>query len=834
MFFGRNSELDFIVDLLERSHPARIAILGGPGMGKTSLALAALHDPRISNLFTSQYFVACDAAEGRGNIESLLGAALDITAPTPSRLRTKIIKFLSNSPCVLVLDNFESAWETPDLRLAAEQSLAALCAVESLSVIITLRGSERPAGIPWTRPFLDPLSPLALDATLQMFLTISDAAEDDPCLRPLLQNLDNMPLAVTLMASLAQYQSCSSLLEDWNARHTAMLARGSGKTRLSSLDFSIELSLQSNTVSGIDGTLSMLSVLSLLPDGADEDLLNRISGTVRWPLRAVSALLKGCLVYRGSDEYIKMLAPIREYILSKYPPPNDHLDHVLTQFENLVRDIITRDSDDIHASLLSTLAAYMGNISAVFQYALQHDIRVPDIIHLAIDLQHMVREDGLTSEPLLKLVLSQAEAHNLRIEKARCLLLLHAHRGQTSYGEGHLLYEALDIFRAENDIPGQFESLRKLIELESWDPTSGRSPQTELLELLTHHSDSLEADNILRGISTIALGHFRHSRIHQARETLASAAVLAEQSLKKPAYDTPVGVYFMRVGDVETVFGALQRANAAYERSLEAALRQGNKRRQAACYLCLGHVAQLRSDISRSLEHLHRCKELLHEQPDAQIMGYCLGELTKVLIKSHRLDEASLYLAEYKKLSIVETMAYYRGFAAVLHGELSLAEGDADDAILHFLSASETLGKLGMADSEADALLGAAEAALHLQYPLVTATRYIVLAAIASSKEGYVIETSVALSKLASVFLLENDLGAAQQLAQSVLPTLLWMGLKREAADSLFVLAKVGQRTGKLPHSKAAATKALEIYEAAEDKRGSRLCQAFLDNIQSN
>jgi DNA replication protein DnaC len=44
IFYGRESELDNMMKMLSQQ-PAQIAILGGGGMGKTSLARAVLHHP---------------------------------------------------------------------------------------------------------------------------------------------------------------------------------------------------------------------------------------------------------------------------------------------------------------------------------------------------------------------------------------------------------------------------------------------------------------------------------------------------------------------------------------------------------------------------------------------------------------------------------------------------------------------------------------------------------------------------------------------------------------------------------------------------------------------
>ncbi|KAJ7792920.1 hypothetical protein B0H14DRAFT_2928658, partial [Mycena olivaceomarginata] len=52
-------------------------------------------------------------------------------------------------------------WDTSaSSKKDVETFLASLCALDTLSVVITMRGSERPAGVQWSHPFLPQLGPL--------------------------------------------------------------------------------------------------------------------------------------------------------------------------------------------------------------------------------------------------------------------------------------------------------------------------------------------------------------------------------------------------------------------------------------------------------------------------------------------------------------------------------------------------------------------------------------------------------------------------------------------------------------------------------------------------
>ena len=75
-----------------------------------------------------------------------------------------------------------------------------------------MRGIERPAGVDWTRPLQPPLQPLELVAARQVFLAISDVNIENARVDELLEAVDFVPLSLTLMANLAQYESTAMLL----------------------------------------------------------------------------------------------------------------------------------------------------------------------------------------------------------------------------------------------------------------------------------------------------------------------------------------------------------------------------------------------------------------------------------------------------------------------------------------------------------------------------------------------------------------------------------------------------------------------------------------------
>lgn len=124
LYFGRQAETEAVAAAVTADESGRVTILGGPGMGKTTLSVAVLHHPSVAARFgTRRFFVPCGAAEGHSRFITVLTAAFGIVAAEPSAAQQQLQALLGADPSLLVIDNFGSAWETAEQRLDAEQLL---------------------------------------------------------------------------------------------------------------------------------------------------------------------------------------------------------------------------------------------------------------------------------------------------------------------------------------------------------------------------------------------------------------------------------------------------------------------------------------------------------------------------------------------------------------------------------------------------------------------------------------------------------------------------------------------------------------------------------------
>jgi hypothetical protein len=267
-----------------------------------------------------------------------------------------------------------------------------------------MRGAERPTKVKWTQPFLSPLTPLSHSAALQTFFDIADNIHEEDNVNQLLELTGNLPLAISLISSVAGAEGCDSALARWKSESTRMLSDGYDKR--SSLDISIMLSFTSSRMTS--GAQDLLSILSMLPDGfTDADLVQ-----AELPITAILAskttLLKTTLAFVDKERRIQVLAPIREHILQAHPPANALKLQLRKHFHDLLHLWTHRRDVKIAAQLLRNI----GNVTGVLRDSLATEC--PDVTE---NYQSILNLNGfcrLTQDTYTPLLLKISEQHLFR------------------------------------------------------------------------------------------------------------------------------------------------------------------------------------------------------------------------------------------------------------------------------------------------------------------------------------------------------------------------------------------------------------------------------------
>lgn len=426
-----------------------------------------MHHPQSVSIYgTHRFYVSCETAITPDAFLNLLASQLGLTGKDPLK---RIVEFLQGpEPKLLILDNLESSWDSPE-KAHVEECLATLSNLQDVALIITLRGNERPSKVKWSRPFLPALKPLDRDsARLLFFSEASDCDQADPAINTLLAKVDYIPLAIALLSSIAQVEEPAALLARYDEEKTSMLFRNDD--RGSSIDVSIRLSLNCHRMNRIPEARDLLSALALLPDGLGDGLFGDLFRFHPRSNDALTVLKQTALVYvsgKGDNAMIRVLEPIREYMLEHHPPSPMllySLEMYAIELTEYSSKIGTAEGETITQNLLPKLGNMHAVISATLKDYIDYDggswrdgQSIAKTIEAAIRLTRVYRYTSRGSTKTCELAIEaakKAREEKLRAEAVYVLAQLY-HRYFSDYGKAEeLALSALGIYSELGDLHG--------------------------------------------------------------------------------------------------------------------------------------------------------------------------------------------------------------------------------------------------------------------------------------------------------------------------------------------------------------------------------------------
>ncbi|KAJ7620712.1 hypothetical protein DFH06DRAFT_63825 [Mycena polygramma] len=648
IFHGRGSELADIFQLFSQGTP-KIVILGAGGMGKTAVARAVLHDTRITARYEEhRYFVACDAATTNVELAALIGAHVGLK-PGKDLTRAVVQHFSSKPASLLILDNLETVWEPMEHRKEIEEFLSLLTDVDHLALIVTMRGAERPAKVAWTHPFLPPLRPLEQDAARQMFVDIADDVHNPEEVAEVLALTDNMPLAIDLLAHLVDSEGCPTVLTCWEKEKTSMISHG--WDRKSNLDLSISLSLSSPQLQAFPHSQELLSLLSMLPNGLSDVELVQSQLPIDKILGCKAALLGTSLAYSDSTKRVKVLVPIREYMMKVQPPKDDLIRPIHKYFQRLLELIKDDYGTSTASSTVARISTNLANIHNVLENGLQPGH--PDLVDCIYCTCHLNRFSRLTSQ-----------------------------------GEISLMRQIPDLFPVpcNHRLEGYFATEL----LHSWQYSSSGDLDTVINQGLTHveHCDDLDLKcSFHLGLSNVygAQKSDLSTALNFGKTALSLATSTGNTTRQAQAlYNMARSNWFLGYYSTAQVYAKESRRWARISADLYSEAH--GLEIEAICWYSLG-------DYSQSLSHCNQARELLascgmsHSNLNHIIMN-AQAEVHK--LKSEYTEAQNIRQQILQKTSIVQD-PWHHAFSLLNIAEIEVAIGVPRNAVQQNI---DTAGKL--------------------------------------------------------------------------------------------------------------------------------------------
>ena len=627
ILFGRDPELAHIIDMIFTnlgSRPARIAILGPGGYGKTTLANAVLTHHRVRQHFRdARYFVSCESIFSSGalltELAKMLGL-LDGATDIWSRVRIA----LDTKDCIICFDNFESPWDQDaDIRNSVEDLLSRVTELGCVSVLITMRGTVRPAQTQWTMPLLPPLKTLDHDAARMVWeKTVNNY---DKFAEELTKAVDYVPLAISLLAHLAQATSPELLLKLWHSKQTGFIYTGQAN-KLSNLEYSIKLSINSSRMRANPSAKELLGALSMLSDGLHIKQVERFKGILS-KINILSDIytLQECGIINVIGERYQTHPIIRNFCNSHSLISKELKNALIDFYINLAS--IRRDSAD--ASSYAEMVLEINNTKAILFSLLRAEYSDYAKLIKAIcnftDFQCDIGEfsDNLISQSVMFLQQKNASTSliiSCLIKWGKLYFYADNHEGAKSK-----LEEAERLCKASQENQGQLHAniLNLLGNIAKYKNAlmDAKILYQNALEIYQYINDVLGQGNIYNELGII----------NHRLDKLQEAEALYQKALKfhNLADDnTGQGNAYKRLGNIYVELNKLQGAKASYEKAIEfyklanSIRSQGNVYNQLGdMYLKFNNLSDAKVSYKKALELHKLCNSSLGQGNSLQGLG---------------------------------------------------------------------------------------------------------------------------------------------------------------------------------------------------------------------
>ena len=506
---GRDTEIADLVATLTAPRPGAVVVLGGPGMGKTTLTRAVATHPEIAARFAERrWFVPLETAADAASLRTAVVLALDGNPADPAAF-DHALATLGSAPALLVLDNLETPYDAD--TTAVRDTLRRLVGVPSLTLLCSYRGQP-----PRRRP------PSRTSRWCCRYRRTPRAAcswswrhASAPTIRTLRRSCANSAAcrwrsnwSPCAPRRTTRSRSCGT---DWQ-RHGVELAKDPDQPegRLTSLVRSIDLSWRSTRLH--DEGRRLFRLLGALPAGmAREDRTALLGDDATEAARQLLAI--GLAV--SADGRLDLLPPVRGWAQRMAPATEAETDLWCRHYLGL----ITRLGADIGATggaaAVARLTPELPNLNAAFAAALSAERRAVAVTAVN-GLGELQAISGLGTSAALLALAGACSANDDASGDAVCryaVARVAFYRSQ--HDAARAAYEqALPLYRQVGDVLGEANCIRSLgdIALARSDHDAARAAYEQALPLYRQVGDVLGEANCIKSLGDIALARSRSRR----------------------------------------------------------------------------------------------------------------------------------------------------------------------------------------------------------------------------------------------------------------------------------------------------------------------------------
>jgi 3',5'-cyclic AMP phosphodiesterase CpdA/tetratricopeptide (TPR) repeat protein len=609
--FGRKDLVRTLVSELLAPEPRPTTILGPPGVGKSTLAIEALYDAEVVRRYGSRrYFIRLDGATSKELMISAIATPLGIKSE--SDLWQAVKTHLGEAPTLLVLDNAETPWHAE--AQATEGLLRDLRGVQGLALICTVRGDDGPS-IPREAPPIR-VKPLGADEARALFCFIAHTVSpQDPHLTKLLDDLEGLPLALTLLAHIARGAPLSITWQLWQRKRGSLPG-------MSSLATAVATSLNGPRMT--DAGRRLLALLALLPGGiaeSDLEVLMPDEGA-----EAASLLTKVALAfYEGAR--LLMLAPIREQVALASSPMSADLERTRAHYLKLARNEGKKVGGPRGAQAVEHLAAEIVNIEKLIELSLDGGSASREAIAAAVALTNFACLSGHASTQALAQARLAAKAMAETRSEADCIKSLgNIALARSQHEEARRPFEqARSLYQQVGDILGEANCTQRLgdIALERSHLEEARRLFEQARSLYQQVESILGEANCILSLGEIALEHSQHE---EARRLFEQARPLYQQVGDILGEANCI----LSLGEIALKRSQHEEARRLFEQARPLYRQVGDILGEANCIRSLGDIALERSQHEEARSLFKQALPLYTQIPEPYSIGMTHGRLARV------------------------------------------------------------------------------------------------------------------------------------------------------------------------------------------------------------